>query len=151
MPQEANANGSFRPIAAIRLSLHNANMSLLGPRTRLRGPAIVLMAYALCAVPASAASPAASYSNVRRSLMRSGWRPVVRDSKSRSGAAELVGDTRIMFDAGFREVESCSGIGPNYCTFIFKKGRTCRFVVTVGELDHARTSPIVQRITTDRC
>src|SRR5207248_10184289 len=115
------------------------------------GAAITMMAYAICSEPAPATTTASSYVNVRHSLLRSGWKPVIRNSKSRSGAAELIGDTRIMFAAGFREVEYCSGIGRNYCAFRFKRGRICRSVRTVGELDTARTSPVVQGIKNFHC
>ena len=91
------------------------------------------------------------YRNIRNHLIRAGWHPVTVPAANRTGIEELIGDTREMYNAGFHEVRSCSGIGLNYCFFVFKRGAICSTVETQGELNHDRTSPVVVKLRKYRC
>jgi len=92
------------------------------------------------------------YKHVRQTLLQSGWRPVMTNLVFDDGTlAKHFGDAREMLDAGFVEVYDCSGIGRNFCTFIWKRHRQCIHVVTYGEYFPKFGSPKVYTVEEGSC
>ena len=73
-------------------------------------------------------------SKVRAELLKDGWTPVRIDSKLPNGAVEnQEPDALLLFQAGFFEVESCSGTDANVCFFNYQKNGQCLRLTTEGE------------------
>ena len=76
----------------------------------------------------------ARLSSTRAALLHAGWKPVITDVRDASGGQEkMFGDARSLFQAGYTEVEFCSGIAPNICFFNYKKKGRCLRLTTRGE------------------
>lgn len=58
---------------------------------------------------------------------------------------------KTMREAGLTELESCTGVGLNYCILRYKKGNWCIRLVTQGEYAPAFGSPKVQQWKKYRC
>lgn len=73
-------------------------------------------------------------SKVRAEVLKDGWTPVRIDSKLHNGAVEnQEPDALLLFQAGFFEVESCSGTDANVCFFNYQKNGQCLRLTTEGE------------------
>lgn len=79
----------------------------------------------------------------RAQLLRHGWKPLATRKKD---SEALFGDGRILYDAGFHEVEMCSGTGRNYCIFNYSRKGGCLQVVTVGEYKAGAYEPIFDNL-----
>jgi hypothetical protein len=104
------------------------------------------------AVHAEAARGSEPYVILRDRLIGDGWKPLVTNDTMADGTREKdFGDTKILADAGFAEVEWCSGTGLNYCTFNFRKNDRCMKITTQGEYDVAHNSPVLYRTQNRTC
>ncbi|GIU81086.1 MAG: hypothetical protein D6687_00550 [Acidobacteria bacterium] len=82
-----------------------------------------------------------TYHKARKKLLAAGWRPLPKKSVSRTKNPEeiddpdiLAGNGPIFWQRGYVELESCSGTGLAYCSFLFKDAYGNRLqVVTSGE------------------
>ena len=93
-----------------------------------------------------------SYVQARAHLVRAGWRPVVVQTILSDGRSEREwGAAKQMQDAGFDEIESCSGTGLNYCFFNFRRKDYCLRVVTAGEYHKEYDSPKVHSWSVRPC
>ena len=93
-----------------------------------------------------------SYAQARTHLVKLGWLPVITHKAMADGTEEREwGDAKQMKDAGFDEVESCSGTGPSYCFFNFKKRNACLRVTTAGVLKKEHGSPRVHAWSVGPC
>lgn len=73
-------------------------------------------------------------SQVRAELLKDGWTPVRIDSKLHDGSVEnQEAEARLLFQAGFFEVESCRGTDANVCFFNYQKNGQCLRLTTEGE------------------
>jgi len=69
-------------------------------------------------------------------MIRQGWKPrVTNDTYTDGTKVKASGDARDMLDAGFVEIETCTGTDDNVCWFNFKKGNRCLRIITIGELN----------------
>ncbi len=76
------------------------------------------------------------YAVWRARMLRRGWKPrITNDTYIDGTKVKDSGEARDMLDAGFVEVEDCSGTDYNFCDFNFKKGDYCLKIITIGELD----------------
>lgn len=120
-----------------------------------RGTTASVIAIAVCATGAVASAAPAfqnilakdqSYAEARKALRASGWRPLATDDREADGTlVKSWGDTRAMAEAGMVEVRRCSGTGPNFCEFWWRKGRSCLRVITQGEYRPEHHAPRVSR------
>jgi len=95
----------------------------------------------------SSAKTPDNYAALRLQLIDSGWLPLITHLVMPDGTLERdFGDARIMKDAGFEEVEFCTGVDLNYCTFNFYKSGECLRVTTLGEYSATDGSPRVSKI-----
>jgi hypothetical protein len=70
----------------------------------------------------------------RPALLRGGWKPIETFTAGDIAPfAHSDGNAKPIYGHGFKEIESCTGIGPNYCTFNYRKGDRCLIVYTAGE------------------
>lgn len=75
-----------------------------------------------------------SFLEARAALLKAGWRPVRIDKRWADGTREnQFGDGRLFFDAGFIEVQECTGTGTNPCILNYQKDGMCLQLVTEGE------------------
>ena len=136
--------------AAVWLGLGAARTAADQPGAAPRKPALPLST-------APASSPPTfqkgqSYDEVRRELLRLGWKPVV--TRYRDGAGEIAkyeGDASLMLKAGFIETFACSGVEANLCSFVWRKGRHCVVVRTAGERLGDPMSPWFEQYVPGRC
>jgi hypothetical protein len=71
-----------------------------------------------------------TYHKARLEIIASGWQPLQTNSNSE----ELLGQAYNFFNAGYREVEDCTGTGLAYCRFLFRDDcSNIIIVVTAGE------------------
>lgn len=85
-----------------------------------------------------------SISEAHTQLMKNGWAPVRIDKKLADGEREnLEAEARLLFDAGFFEVEYCTGTGRNLCFFNYQRNGECVRVITEGEYFSATEVPIL--------
>lgn len=96
-------------------------------------------------------------SQARHALKLAGWEPRRTALDRGDGIDENQwGDARMLYQAGYVEVESCSGTGANYCFFNYRQARQCVRLLTVGEfklgeyepkvVSHSRQCPAPQAI-----
>jgi hypothetical protein len=84
----------------------------------------------------------APISQVRAELLKQGWTPIRIDSKLYNGSVEnQESDALLLFQAGFFEVESCSGTDANVCFFNYQKNGQCLRLTTEGEYLPPRGEP----------
>src|SRR5438105_2869637 len=93
--------------------------------------------------------PGMSISAVRALLLQDGWTAVRIDKKLAGNRENLFGDARLLFQAGFFEVESCTGIGQNYCFFNYQKNGECLRLITSGEYFSASDEPKLDKWTNE--
>lgn len=87
-------------------------------------------------------------SEARALLLKDGWIPVRIDKKMADGRREnTYGDARPFFEAGYFEVETCTGIGRNYCFLNYQKDGKCLRLMTEGEYVPRRVEPDLLRWT----
>tara|TARA_B110000977_G_C10993071_1_gene460718 strand:- start:383 stop:1138 length:756 start_codon:yes stop_codon:yes gene_type:complete len=91
-----------------------------------------------------------TYDEARELIIGEGWYPVKQrwqDALGSSGVGNY-GNGKIFWDRGYAEVQSCSGTGKAFCSFLFTDpwGRLLR-VVTAGEQDYENEyNAIVQSV-----
>lgn len=112
-----------------------------------------LVALLLALAPAHAAEPRPPSAEVplgeaRKALLAQGWTPRETFLALDDGTRESQwGDAGLLYRAGFVEVERCTGTGANYCTFNYRRGRSCLVLQTKGEFEPGRYEPaVVQRL-----
>ena len=92
------------------------------------------------------------YATARARLIGLRWNPFITHKLMADGAEERNwGDAKRMREAGFEEIESCTGTGLNFCIFNFKKGSVCMRITTVGEYRNDQGSPKVEAWSKGRC
>lgn len=75
-----------------------------------------------------------SFLDARAALLNAGWLPVRIDKRMADGTREnQFGDGRLFFNAGFIEVQECTGTGTNPCILNYQKDGMCLRLVTEGE------------------
>jgi hypothetical protein len=84
------------------------------------------------------------FSQARRALLAEGWKPqetfgVDSNGKRFSQSA----DAGVLYQAGFIEVESCSGTGRNFCSFNYIRPGQCLSLSTEGEFKKGAYEPRV--------
>lgn len=83
-------------------------------------------------------------SEARKALLAQGWTPRETFLTLNDGTRESQwGDAGLLYRAGFVEVESCTGTGANYCTFNYRRGRSCLVLQTKGEFEADHYEPVV--------
>lgn len=76
------------------------------------------------------------FSTTRESLLAQGWEPVETNLTSSRGVPERSrGEAARFLDAGFNEIERCTGGQKNYCFLNYKRRGQCLRVRTLGALD----------------
>lgn len=86
-----------------------------------------------------------SISSARKSLIKHGWRPRVTYLRMNEEDYEHSwSDAGVMFKAGLREVETCTGTGVNPCIFNYHhKSGKCLRIITLGEYNAGHYEPTV--------
>ena len=85
-----------------------------------------------------------SISQVRSQLLKDGWTPVRIDKKIYTDGTTGNHDGaegQILFEAGFFEVEDCSGTEAGFCTFNYQKNGRCLRIITQGEYFSPQDEP----------
>lgn len=106
------------------------------PVARIFTPLIVLLlsANVLAAATEYPLRKGESIVEARAALLKAGWMPVRIDERMADGTREnQFGDARLFFDAGYVEVQECTGTGTNPCILNYQKDGKCLQVITVGE------------------
>lgn len=111
---------------------------------------------ALClAVAAHAAGPSKEMtalvgkplSAARSSLVNGGWEPQETALTTAKGALERErGEAGKLLEAGYPEIERCTGGGKNYCFLNYKRGGKCMRVRTLGVVRAPDTEPKVHGV-----
>ena len=79
------------------------------------------------------------YPEARQALIDHGWQPELNFS---SNGNNPIGNMRIAIDLGYLEVDSCTLVGPPYCSFEFTDVyRNKLVVVTAGQPQDASGNP----------
>jgi hypothetical protein len=129
--------------------LNRNHTELCRPRVMLRrylSPLLLRTAIAMvlmsCLAPHSLAlalKKGQHLSLFRAELLREGWKPIETYKKAGDGRSSDVqfehawGDAGYIFRSGYREVQSCTGTGLNYCIFNYRRHGRCLQVGTHGE------------------
>ena len=93
-----------------------------------------------------------SYYKYRSIVTKYGWKPFVKHQKYKNHISESeFGDAHIMRSSGYVEIEKCSGVENNVCSFKFKKGKLCKIVNTIGENDINKKWPIAISYKNAKC
>lgn len=112
--------------------------------------ALPLLAWAAAAAPALAqpkgkemsALVGKPFSVTREKLLADGWSPVETNLTTARGAAERErGEAGKYLQAGFPEIERCTGGSRNYCFLNYNRRGRCLRVRTVGALDLPASDP----------
>ncbi|MBL8340962.1 MAG: hypothetical protein JNL30_05780 [Rubrivivax sp.] len=124
----------------------------------MRSPALarislaVLGAAACLVGPAAVAAPGKEmtaligkpFSATRAKLVAEGWTPVETHLTNSRGEAERSrGEATKFLEAGFAEIERCTGGAKNYCFLNYKRGGKCLRVRTLGALELPASDPKV--------
>ena len=89
-------------------------------------------------------------SQIRAQLLNNGWLPVRIDKQIlEGGGGNQHGDGRLMFSAGYIEVESCTGADVELCVFNYQKNGRCLRLTTVGEYHAPLGEPLLDSWSTD--
>lgn len=93
-----------------------------------------------------------TYYEYRLKLISKGWVPF-KSSRHVKGRilGNDTGDAGIMRSSGYPEVERCTGVEQNFCSFIFKKKNICRIITTTGEYSSDLKWPIVVSFEEKNC
>ncbi|MBL8323812.1 MAG: hypothetical protein JNJ89_02520 [Rubrivivax sp.] len=116
----------------------------------------VLGAAACLVVAASEAAPSPAFakemaaligkpfSATRAKLLAEGWAPVETNLTNSRGESERSrGEAARFLEAGFPEIERCTGGAKNYCFFNYKRRGQCLRVRTLGVLELPASDPRV--------
>jgi hypothetical protein len=72
--------------------------------------------------------------DARKMLLAQGWKPLRTNKRWPDGTYQnQEANAGMLFDAGFIEVENCTGIGDNHCNFNYAKAEQCLALHTIGE------------------
>ena len=116
---------------------------------------ILLLSLALCCLSSpslSAAKVREPYSLLRNRLIEQGWAPRITNQRFDEVILEKeFGDAENMLNAGFVEIEYCSGTSLNSCKFNFQRKMSCLTIITQGEFNVLHHSPKVVRKTIEPC
>lgn len=84
------------------------------------------------------------FSSVRAKLMDDGWTPVETNLTTARGQPERSrGEAAKYLEAGFPEIERCTGGSRNYCFLNYSRRGTCLRIRTIGTLDLPAADPKV--------
>lgn len=84
------------------------------------------------------------FSSVRAKLMDDGWTPVETNLTTAKGLPERSrGEAAKYLEAGFPEIERCTGGSRNYCFLNYSRRGNCLRIRTVGSLDLPTADPKV--------
>jgi hypothetical protein len=84
------------------------------------------------------------FSAVRSKLVDDGWAPVETNLTSAKGAPERSrGEAAKFLEAGYPEIERCTGGSRNYCFLNYNRHGRCLRVRTLGVLDLPASDPKV--------
>ena len=84
------------------------------------------------------------FSSARAKLLDEGWAPVETNLTNSKGLAERSrGEAAKYLEAGFPEIERCTGGSRNYCFLNYSRRGNCLRVRTVGLLNLPTTDPKV--------
>jgi hypothetical protein len=84
------------------------------------------------------------FSSVRAKLIDEGWSPVETNLTNAKGLPERSrGEAAKYLEAGFPEIERCTGGSRNYCFLNYSRRGNCLRVRTVGPLDLPTADPKV--------
>ena len=87
-------------------------------------------------------------SKARAQLIAQGWLPLETFGEDANGTRwSLQGDAGAMYEAGFKEVEACSGTGLNFCSFNYTRAGKCLSLHTQGEFKAGAYEPHVIKRT----
>ena len=87
------------------------------------------------------------FSAARASLLEQGWSPTETALTTSRGAPERSrGEAGKLLEAGYPEVERCTGTQRNYCFFNYSRGGRCLRVRTLGVLRPPDGEPKVHGI-----
>lgn len=91
-----------------------------------------------------------SISKARAQLISQGWSPLETFGRDAHGTRwSLQGDAGVMYQAGFIEVEACSGTGLNICSFNYTRAGSCLSLQTQGEFKAGVYEPqVIKRTNT---
>jgi hypothetical protein len=124
------------PAFAVRLS------SLLLAAGGLASAALPLAAGAAPPTKEMAAMVGKPFSTTREKLLEQGWEPVDTNLTTAHGVPERSrGEAGKFLDAGFNEIERCTGGQKNYCFLNYKRRGHCLRVRTLGALDLPARDP----------
>lgn len=124
------------------------------PVARMFTPLIVLLLSANVSTAATEypLRKGESFLEARAALLKDRWMPVRIDERMADGTREnQFGDGRLFFDAGFIEVQECTGTGTNPCILNYQKDGMCLRLVTEGEYLPERGSIPDVLLWTDDC
>jgi hypothetical protein len=117
-----------------------------GPRV-LRTAAL-LAAITLLGMPAHAAGKEMTaligkpFAATREKLIEQGWEPVETNLTTSKGVPERSrGEAAKFLDAGFNEIERCTGGHKSYCFLNYKRRGACLRVRTLGSLELPAKDP----------
>ncbi|MCW5636327.1 MAG: hypothetical protein KIT17_23525 [Rubrivivax sp.] len=113
--------------------------------------AIVLLFTMLVAAPARAAPSkelaaliGKPFSAIRGKLIEQGWTPVETNLRAIGGVPERArGEAAKFLEAGFTEIERCTGGAKNYCFLNYSRRGKCLRIRTLGVLALPDTDPKV--------
>lgn len=84
------------------------------------------------------------FSSVRSTLLAEGWAPIETNLTTAKGVPERSrGDAAKFLEAGYPEIERCTGGSRNYCFLNYNRRGKCLRVRTIGVLDLPATDPKV--------
>jgi hypothetical protein len=121
---------------------------------RPRGAPAVLLLLAVTTLVAAAARAAPSkelsaligkpFSSIRAKLLEQGWAPVETNLRAIGGVPERArGEAAKFLEAGFTEIERCTGGAKNYCFLNYARRGKCLRIRTLGVLALPDTDPKV--------
>lgn len=76
-----------------------------------------------------------SFPRARSVLVREGWKPIETFARQEGELEHFHFGAREIYQAGFKEVESCMGTGSSPCFYNYHKGDQCLFLIAEGEYD----------------
>lgn len=82
------------------------------------------------------------FSSVRAKLLDDGWTPVETNLTTARGLPERSrGEAARYLEAGFQEIERCTGGSRNYCFLNYSRRGHCLRIRTIGALDLPASDP----------
>lgn len=85
-------------------------------------------------------------SEARKEILLQGWLPVktYMPGYEYHSFRKNEGESAPIFEAGYIELEYCSGTGPNYCIFNYAKSGQCLRVISRGIYLAGKYEPVVK-------